>query len=90
MIKTGIALPGSPGEYIDWLDIMMEPSGVNAVRAGIFAAEEFIPKPDELERNSKKLQRDDELAEIKNAYPLPQLDGVWLRYVYLGDRVMLG
>ena len=46
-LQVDTALPGQPGESIDWLDILRR-DGADAVRAGIAGAVPFAPTPDEL------------------------------------------
>ena len=45
-LEVHIALPGDPGEDVDWLD-MLRRAGVEAVRSGIAAAQRFEPAPQE-------------------------------------------
>ena len=45
-LEVYIALPGDPGEDVDWLD-MLRRAGVEAVRSGIAAASRFEPAPQE-------------------------------------------
>ncbi|MCC2663875.1 MAG: helicase, superfamily, partial [Geminicoccaceae bacterium] len=40
--EVRIALPGDPGEDVDWLDVLRR-AGVDAVRAGVAAAQPFAP-----------------------------------------------
>ena len=44
---VAVALPGVAGEAVDWLDVLRR-DGVDAVRAGMLAAEPFVPTPAEL------------------------------------------
>jgi hypothetical protein len=46
-IAVSIALPGRPGEKVDWLDVLRR-DGVEAVRGGIAAAVPYVPTPNEL------------------------------------------
>ena len=47
-LEIAIALPGKPGESVDWLDVLRR-DGADAVRAGILAASPFVPTPAELD-----------------------------------------
>ena len=42
-LEISIALPGDPGEGVDWLDVLRR-AGVDAVRTGIAAASRFEPR----------------------------------------------
>ena len=56
-LDIAIALPGKPGESVDWLDVLRR-DGADAVRAGILAASPFAPTPAELD--AAKLEADAE------------------------------
>ena len=45
-LEVRIALPGEPGEDVDWLDVLRS-AGAEAVRAGIAAAQPFEPAADD-------------------------------------------
>ena len=45
-LEIRIAVPGDPGQAVDWLD-MLRRAGVEAVRSGIAAASRFEPAPQE-------------------------------------------
>ena len=47
-LPIAIALPGAPGDAIDWLDILRR-DGVDAVRKGLIDAETFKPTSQEIE-----------------------------------------
>jgi Toprim domain len=77
-LEIHTALPGDPGEDLDWLDVLRA-EGVEAVRSGIASAEPFIPPPQEhpTSRNGKPdspdlehIERDlSELVERTKADP---------------------
>src|SRR4051812_11393249 len=81
---AGIALPGSPGEKVDWLDIMLR-DDIDAVLTGIYAAVRFEPTTEELERVAARRSRKAELAEIAAAYPLPRMHTPHLTYAHTAD-----
>jgi phage/plasmid primase-like uncharacterized protein len=78
-ISISIALPGASGESVDWLDILLR-DGIDAVRAGIFAAIPFVPTKAELDAAAQNQSRAAELEEITATYPLPAMDTLVLRY----------
>ena len=74
-----IAMPGNPGESVDWLDVLVR-SGIEDVRGRIIAAVPFVPTAAEVEELAGSKSRADELREIAAAYPLPAMDTLTLRY----------
>jgi hypothetical protein len=60
-IAVGIAVPGQPGEDVDWLDILRR-DGPGAVRAGLIAAVPFMPTPAERDDRARNHER---AAELK-------------------------
>ena len=78
-IDVKIALPGDPGETVDWLDILLR-NGVEAVRAGILRAESYVPTLTELDEHERNGERASEMALIAGTYPLPAMDLVTLTY----------
>ncbi len=78
-IDVRIALPGRPGEGIDWLEILRA-DGVEAVRSGIEAAVRFVPTVAELRDRAEKTGREAELERVAAMYPLPTLDSRKLFY----------
>jgi uncharacterized protein DUF927 len=87
MIETAIALPGDPGEKIDWLDILRR-DGVDAVRNGILSAPPFEATSEELETPSNR-QHEDEIHLTQTRYPLPEVEGIALAYQIIKNRVLL-
>jgi hypothetical protein len=90
-VSVSIALPGVAGEKADWLDIFRR-DGLDAVRAGMKAAEPFAPSADEAAEEATTAETAEtygenaaELEEITTTYPLPVLGGMPLCY-----RHMLG
>lgn len=79
-LAISIALPGTEGEAIDWLDILRR-DGCDAVRAGIDAAQRFKPTADEFKEHAGRKAGDDELRRIAAAYPLPALETVRVSYL---------
>lgn len=95
-VRCDIALPGVPGEKIDWLDILLR-EGVLAVRQGVFSAVEFVPSSDEIDRAAQEHSRAAELDEIAATYPLPVMENTELQYAHTAagkvkvhKRVILG
>jgi hypothetical protein len=80
-IEVGIALPGAPGESIDWLNVLLR-DAVDAVRSGITAAVSFVPTRAELDAAAQSQRRAAELEEIARQYPLPAMDTVALQYAH--------
>ena len=78
-IKVAVSLPGASGESVDWLDVLVR-DGAEAVRAGILAAEPFVPTPAELDEASQARCRATELLEIAATYPLPAMETMKLVY----------
>jgi phage/plasmid primase-like uncharacterized protein len=81
IVRCGIALPGVPGEKVDWLDILLR-EGVLAVRQGVFRAVEFVPTADEIDRAVDEQNRAAELDEIAATYPLPVMENTGLQYAH--------
>ena len=54
-LRVDIALPGQPGESVDWLDVLRR-DGADAVRAGIDGAVPFVPTSDELTQDEARDQ----------------------------------
>ena len=80
-LQVDIAIPGSPGEKIDFLDVLKR-DGRGAVRERIENAPAFVPTREELERLASERGRAAELADIKATYPLPTLDSLRLEYLH--------
>jgi phage/plasmid primase-like uncharacterized protein len=70
-VTVRIALPGIPGESVDWLDILRR-DGIGAVRTGVLAAIPFEPTQDEI----AKRHRSRDLAYEINQIAVPDLDGL--------------
>ena len=88
-IQVAIALPGEPNTKTDWLDIFRR-DGVDAVRAGIETAEQFVPTADELAEREARKDRAAELADIIATYPLPEMETARVRYFHTANgRVWL-
>jgi hypothetical protein len=85
-----IALPGNPGESIDWLDTFRR-DGLEAVRTGIAGANVFVPTEEEIGAAATAKIQAGELREINKAYTLPQsLNSLKLEYRYAcGGRIMM-
>jgi hypothetical protein len=78
-MSTAIALPGQPGEKVDWLDILRR-DGLEAVRNGIEGAVSFVPTEAELQQHEQRVERQREIDEAVKTYPLPELETVQLEY----------
>jgi hypothetical protein len=83
-VSVSIALPGAAGEKADWLDIFRR-DGMDAVRAGMEAAEPFEPSEDEAAAADADKEHAAELDDIATAYPLPALGGTRLCYRRMPD-----
>jgi Toprim domain len=79
LLEIRIALPGAPGEDIDWLDVL-RCEGVEAVRVGLQAAPRYAPTSREIEEARRHASRAAELAEIERTYPLPAMESLSLAY----------
>lgn len=88
-IQVAVALPGEPGETVDWLDVLRR-SGSEAVRAGMQAAARYVPTDEERQELSRSRSRSAELQEIAGLYPLPELESLRLVYRHTsGGKIML-
>ncbi len=83
-VAVSIALPGKPGESVDWLDILHRNSdkldGAEMVRAGILGAVPFHPTQAEIDGAAQEKASAEELSRINAEYPLPVLDRLALKY----------
>jgi hypothetical protein len=75
-IPVSIALPGKPGEKLDWLDLLRR-DGVEAVRSGILTADPYAPTSGsvddgegEKQRPSSDMGDDAEIARLAALSPL--------------------
>jgi hypothetical protein len=88
-LEIKIALPGQPGEDLDWLDVLRR-DGVETVRAGLDGAERFEPTAQEIEAGKRCADRVSKLAEIEHTYPLPIMESLTLAYRHTRlDRIMV-
>ena len=78
-LKIAIAMPGSPGEGVDFVDVLRR-NGAGAVRAAIEGAQPFSATRAELEEQAIVRDRTAELTETSELYPLPELDNMELVY----------
>jgi hypothetical protein len=78
---VSIALPGMPGESIDWLDILLR-DGLAAVRTGVLGGAAFAPTADELERYRTSVTKAERLKEVIETYLLPHLDKLRVEFRY--------
>jgi hypothetical protein len=78
-LEIKIALPGSHGEDVDWLDVL-RCAGAEAVRAGLDGAEPFTPKQEEIEAARRHAESAATLAETERSYPLPMMESMTLAY----------
>ena len=78
-VEIKIALPGDPGEDVDWLDILRR-DGVQAVRAGLDGAQRFAPTQQEIDDARQRAESASALAEIERTYPLPVMESMILDY----------
>lgn len=78
-IAVAVALPGVPGESIDWLDVLRR-DGRDVVRDELRAAEPFVPTAAEHAEAEGERRRQDQLREITAIYPLPVMETMTLVY----------
>lgn len=78
-IAVAVALPGVPGESIDWLDVL-RCDGPNVVRDELRAGEPFVPTAAECAEATRKRRRQDQLQELSATYPLPVMETMTLVY----------
>jgi Domain of unknown function (DUF927)/Toprim domain len=78
-LDVHIALPGQPGEDVDWLDVLRR-DGVETVCAGLDVAERFLPTAQEIEEAKRCADRASKLAEIERTYPLPTMVSLTLAH----------
>jgi Domain of unknown function (DUF927)/Toprim domain len=76
---VNIALPGQPGESVDWLDILRR-DGMEAVRRDIDDAVPFKPTDEEVELAEKPVARERDVKQVATIYPLPVKDLLQLEY----------
>ena len=74
-----VALPGSDGEDVDWLDVLLR-DGIETVRAGLEGADAFTPTQEEIDAAQRYAEITAQLAEIENAYPPPIMESMTLAY----------
>ena len=84
-VTIGIALPGEPGETMDWLDLLRK-TGVETVRTGILAAVPFQPTPKEQEEDTQTRRRRSNLEAVAETYPLPVLYTTLLSYRHTSNH----
>jgi hypothetical protein len=88
-LEINIALPGQPGEDVDWLDVLRR-DGVEAVGAGLDGAERFVPTAQEIEAAKRCADQASRLAEIQRTYPLPTMESFTLAYRHTrSGRIMV-
>lgn len=88
-VKTSIALPGTAGQSLDWLDVYVA-DGEPAVRQGVLAAVPFVGTPEELAERRSLVDKHAELEAIAAAYPLPAMNTRTLSYAHdQADRIKI-
>jgi hypothetical protein len=80
-LPVAIALPGMPGESVDWLDVLLR-DGAAAVQTGVLAGIPFVPTEDEIRRQQNSVTRAERLRAVIETYPLPQLDKLRIEFRY--------
>ena len=81
-IAVAIALSGSPGEAIDWLDVHLR-DGPDTVRTGILdVAVPFEATDEERADAAEQRGRKAKLEAVAGDYPLPAMDSLTLSYRY--------
>jgi Toprim domain len=80
-LPVSIALPGVPGESIDWLDVLRR-DGVAAVHSGVLGGAAFAPTAAEIERHRNSATQADRLQEVIETYPLPHMARLRVEFRY--------
>jgi hypothetical protein len=83
-ILVGIAMPGTHGESVDWLNVLVRDC-IDAVRKGVMAAIPFAPTSAELNAAALGQSRATELQVIGAKYPLPAMDTLTLAYQHTAN-----
>lgn len=78
-LQVEIALPGSSGEALDYLDLLNR-DGAEAVRSSIRAACRFLAQHADLDKDAKHDRLAALCAKVAADYPLPALETVELNY----------
>ncbi len=78
-LQVEIALPGCPGEALDYLDLLNQ-DGAEAVRSSISSAIPYTPQHGDPEQDPELERRAALCAKITTDYPLPALETVELSY----------
>jgi len=78
-VEVRIALPGEPGESVDWLDILQR-DGVEAVRSRLLRATPFVPTQDEIQSSRQEATQAQHAKKIADTYPLPRMETLRLEY----------
>jgi phage/plasmid primase-like uncharacterized protein len=78
-VEIEIALPGSDGEDVDWLDVLRR-DGIETVRAGLEGAEPFSPTQEEIDAARRHAESTAKLVEVERTYPLPIMENLTLDY----------
>jgi hypothetical protein len=78
-LPVSIALPGMPGESVDWLDILRR-DGVATVYSGVSGGAAYTPTTTEIERQRDRVARHDRLKEVIKVYPLPAVDSLRVEF----------
>jgi hypothetical protein len=73
-IAISIALPGKPGEKVDWLELL-EREGIDAVRSGILAGQPFMAPAGSMDEEKQRASFDKGVAaELARLAKLPPID----------------
>jgi len=80
-LPVSIALPGMPGDAVDWLDTLRR-DGIAAVRTGILGGAAYTPTTTEIERQRGRAAPADGLKEVIETYPLPDMDSLRVEFRY--------
>lgn len=81
LLPVSIALPGMPGESIDWLEILLR-DGITAVHTGVLGGAAFAPTAAEIERHRNRAIRAKRLQEVIETYPLPVMNMLCVNFQY--------
>jgi hypothetical protein len=80
-LTVSIALPGAPGESVDWLDILLR-DGAAAVQTEVLGAIPFVPTEDEIRRQQNRVTRAERLRAVIENYPLQHMDNLRIEFRY--------
>ncbi len=78
-VSVKIAIPGQPGQDMDWLDVLLK-EGVEAAATGLKSGVPFQPTQELLVERDEAAERKEALDRMAAQYPLPKLDSHLFSY----------